>query len=316
MLRQQADHADSRPNRSLADFVAPVETGLHDHVGAFAVAIHGARRWPTGSRRSSTTTARSWSARSPTVWRRPSPSAARGRAASVVRAIRGAHAGDRIGERFRGIRPAYGYPACPDHSEKGRLLELLGAEQAGIGLTESYATTPAASVSGLYFGTRRRGTSRSDGSGSTRSPTTPTQGHRGRGGRALATSEPRVRAAVIRTLRDMRALLLCVVVGLAAAGCCGRPSRSAAADPCGGSEARRVHHAAQGRPPEWLRPSVRRISSRISRAARSTSPISRSAGRRSRRTGPGTTRSSDRPPRSTSRLPTRVVGDAVRARPV
>ena len=59
---------------------------------------------------------------------------------------------ERIGERFRGIRPAYGYPACPDHSEKGRLLELLGAERAGIGFTESYATTPAASVSGLYFG--------------------------------------------------------------------------------------------------------------------------------------------------------------------
>jgi 5-methyltetrahydrofolate--homocysteine methyltransferase len=59
---------------------------------------------------------------------------------------------DRIGERFRGIRPAFGYPACPDHSEKGTLLELLAADQAGIGLTESYATTPGASVSGLYFG--------------------------------------------------------------------------------------------------------------------------------------------------------------------
>jgi 5-methyltetrahydrofolate--homocysteine methyltransferase len=59
---------------------------------------------------------------------------------------------DRIGERFRGIRPAFGYPACPDHSEKERLLALLGAERAGIGLTESFATTPGASVSGLYFG--------------------------------------------------------------------------------------------------------------------------------------------------------------------
>ena len=59
---------------------------------------------------------------------------------------------DRIGERFRGIRPAYGYPACPDHSEKGRLLELLDAPRAGIELTDSFATMPAASVSGLYFG--------------------------------------------------------------------------------------------------------------------------------------------------------------------
>jgi len=57
-----------------------------------------------------------------------------------------------IGEHFRGIRPAYGYPACPDHSEKRTLLTLLDAERAGIGATESFATTPAASVSGLYFG--------------------------------------------------------------------------------------------------------------------------------------------------------------------
>jgi 5-methyltetrahydrofolate--homocysteine methyltransferase len=57
-----------------------------------------------------------------------------------------------IAERYRGIRPAFGYPACPDHSEKRTLLGLLEAERAGIGLTESCATTPAPSVSGLYFG--------------------------------------------------------------------------------------------------------------------------------------------------------------------
>ena len=56
-----------------------------------------------------------------------------------------------IAERYRGIRPAFGYPACPDHSEKRKLFELLGAEQAGLGLTEGCAMTPAASVSGLYF---------------------------------------------------------------------------------------------------------------------------------------------------------------------
>jgi 5-methyltetrahydrofolate--homocysteine methyltransferase len=57
-----------------------------------------------------------------------------------------------IGERFRGIRPAYGYPACPDHSEKETLVSLLDAGRAGVGLTESYAMTPPPSVSGLYFG--------------------------------------------------------------------------------------------------------------------------------------------------------------------
>ena len=59
---------------------------------------------------------------------------------------------DLIEEKYRGIRPAFGYPACPDHSEKGRLFELLGARSQGLDLTESYAMTPAASVSGLYFG--------------------------------------------------------------------------------------------------------------------------------------------------------------------
>jgi len=56
-----------------------------------------------------------------------------------------------IQERYRGIRPAFGYPACPDHSEKRKLFDLLGAEGAGIALTESYAMLPAASVSGVYF---------------------------------------------------------------------------------------------------------------------------------------------------------------------
>jgi 5-methyltetrahydrofolate--homocysteine methyltransferase len=56
-----------------------------------------------------------------------------------------------IDEKYRGIRPAFGYPACPDHSEKHRLFALLGAERIGMALTESCAMTPAASVSGLYF---------------------------------------------------------------------------------------------------------------------------------------------------------------------
>ena len=56
-----------------------------------------------------------------------------------------------VSERYRGIRPAPGYPACPDHTEKGTLFELLHAAEIGIELTESFAMLPAASVSGLYF---------------------------------------------------------------------------------------------------------------------------------------------------------------------
>jgi 5-methyltetrahydrofolate--homocysteine methyltransferase len=56
-----------------------------------------------------------------------------------------------IAEKYRGIRPAPGYPACPDHAEKGALFDLLDAGRAGIELTESYAMHPASSVSGFYF---------------------------------------------------------------------------------------------------------------------------------------------------------------------
>jgi 5-methyltetrahydrofolate--homocysteine methyltransferase len=58
---------------------------------------------------------------------------------------------DLIAERYRGIRPAFGYPACPDHSEKFRLFDLLEAPRIGLQLTESATMVPAASVSGLYF---------------------------------------------------------------------------------------------------------------------------------------------------------------------
>jgi 5-methyltetrahydrofolate--homocysteine methyltransferase len=58
---------------------------------------------------------------------------------------------DLLRERYRGIRPAFGYPACPDHSEKPKLFDLLGAREIGMELTESFAMTPAASVSGIYL---------------------------------------------------------------------------------------------------------------------------------------------------------------------
>src|SRR5256886_13231053 len=56
-----------------------------------------------------------------------------------------------LAERFLGIRPAFGYPACPDHTEKRKLFDLLRADSAGLALTESFAMTPAAAVSGIYL---------------------------------------------------------------------------------------------------------------------------------------------------------------------
>ena len=153
MLRQQGAHDDSRPNRSLADFVAPRETGLQDHIGGFAVGIHGADELASTFERDGDDynaimvkaladrlaeafaewlherTRRSWYAPD----ERLDP-------------------GELVSERFRGIRPAFGYPACPDHSLKGALFALLGAEDAGLDLTESYAATPGSAVNGIYLG--------------------------------------------------------------------------------------------------------------------------------------------------------------------
>jgi 5-methyltetrahydrofolate--homocysteine methyltransferase len=153
MLRQQADHGDSRPNRSLADFVAPSGTGLGDHVGAFAVAIHGAEALADGF-------AAEHDDYRAIMVRALADRLAEAFAEWLHRQARREWyapeerlAGDElIAERFRGIRPAYGYPACPDHSEKETLFGLLDAARAGMELTESFAMLPAASVSGLYFG--------------------------------------------------------------------------------------------------------------------------------------------------------------------
>ncbi|HXQ86751.1 MAG TPA: vitamin B12 dependent-methionine synthase activation domain-containing protein, partial [Gaiella sp.] len=153
MLRQQAAHDDTRPNRSLADFVAPAETGLPDHVGGFAVGIHGADELASSfeadgddynaimvkalADRLAEAFAEWLHAQSRRAWYAPEE-----------------HLGndELVAERYRGIRPAFGYPACPDHSEKPTLFSLLAAEDAGLSLTESYASLPGSSVSGLYFG--------------------------------------------------------------------------------------------------------------------------------------------------------------------
>jgi 5-methyltetrahydrofolate--homocysteine methyltransferase len=152
MLRQQADHADSRPNRSLADYVAPAETGLADHVGAFAVAIHGAEeladRFAAELDDYRAIMVRALADRFAEAFAERLHETVRRAWYAPEESLTNA---ERIAERFRGIRPAYGYPACPDHSEKRTLLALLDAERAGIGITESFATTPAASVSGIYL---------------------------------------------------------------------------------------------------------------------------------------------------------------------
>ena len=148
MLRQQTAHADSRPNRSLSDYVSPAG----DHVGAFAVAIHGADELAARFQaehddyraimvkaladRLAEAFAEYLHERARREWYEPDE-----RLSSE----------DLAAERFRGIRPAFGYPACPDHSEKRALFDLLGAERVGLALTESFAMTPAAAVSGIYL---------------------------------------------------------------------------------------------------------------------------------------------------------------------
>jgi 5-methyltetrahydrofolate--homocysteine methyltransferase len=153
MLRQQSDHGDSRPNRSLADFVAPAESGLADHVGAFAVSIHGsedlADRFAAEGDDYRAIMVRALADRLAEAFAERLHEVARHEWYAPGEHLSG---DDLIEERFRGIRPAYGYPACPDHTEKGTLFALLDAGRAGVSLTESFAMLPGASVSGLYLG--------------------------------------------------------------------------------------------------------------------------------------------------------------------
>jgi len=149
MLRQQQAYGDSRPNRSLADFVAPAG----DHVGAFAVTAGIGAEDVVARYKAELDDYRSIMVQ-----------ALADRLAEAFAEYLHAEARrewgyeaelppreDVLAERFRGIRPAFGYPACPDHTEKGKLFDLLGARELGIELTESYAMTPAASVSGIYL---------------------------------------------------------------------------------------------------------------------------------------------------------------------
>jgi 5-methyltetrahydrofolate--homocysteine methyltransferase len=154
MLRQQEVIADDKPNRSLADFVAPIESGRADYVGGFAVTAG------LGIEELVAAFERDHDDYQAIIVKALADRLAEAFAEYLhVQARRdwGYGAGeqfsndDLIAEKYRGIRPAFGYPACPDHTSKATLFRVLEPERVGIGLTESFAMTPAASVSGLYL---------------------------------------------------------------------------------------------------------------------------------------------------------------------
>ncbi len=154
MLRQQEVIADDKPNRSLADFVAPIESGITDYIGAFAVTAgvgidELVLRFEREHDDYSAIIAKALADRLAEAFAEYLHAQARRDWGFGVREQLSPE--ELIGEKFQGIRPAFGYPACPDHSEKARLFDLLQAPRIGMNLTESFAMTPAASVSGLYF---------------------------------------------------------------------------------------------------------------------------------------------------------------------
>jgi 5-methyltetrahydrofolate--homocysteine methyltransferase len=153
--RQQNERPPGKPNYCLADFVAPKHSGVRDYVGAFAVTAG------LGIERKLAQFAASHDDYSAIMLKALADRLAEAFAewlhAKVRRELWG-YAKDEaldvnglIREEYRGIRPAPGYPACPDHEVKAPLLELLGAEAIGMSVTESYAMLPAASVSGFYL---------------------------------------------------------------------------------------------------------------------------------------------------------------------
>jgi 5-methyltetrahydrofolate--homocysteine methyltransferase len=154
-LRQQTSREDTTPSLSLSDFIAPQETGLPDHIGAFAVTSGIGLKALCDSFRAAhddynAIMAEALADRLAEAFAECLHKRVRdewgygcGEALSVD---------DLIHEKYRGIRPAPGYPACPDHTEKGALWRLLNVEAStGMLITESYAMWPGSSVSGLYF---------------------------------------------------------------------------------------------------------------------------------------------------------------------
>jgi len=157
-LRQQKENQAARPQLALADFVAPRESGLTDYVGAFAVTTgHGvqelAERFekehdPYNSIMVKALADRLAEAFAEYLHKRARADWGYGKSENLSYE-------DLIAEKYQGIRPAPGYPACPDHTEKRTLFDLLGVEKTtGITLTENFAMLPAAAVNGLYFAHR------------------------------------------------------------------------------------------------------------------------------------------------------------------
>ncbi len=154
-LRQQSNKEGNEPCRSLADFIAPKETGLPDHIGAFAVTSGiGLKELCDGFRAkhddynaimAEAIADRLAEAFAECLHKRVREQWGYGCKEDLTNA-------DLIQEKYRGIRPAAGYPACPDHTEKGTLWRLLDVEaNTGMLITESFAMWPGSSVSGLYF---------------------------------------------------------------------------------------------------------------------------------------------------------------------
>jgi 5-methyltetrahydrofolate--homocysteine methyltransferase len=152
-LRQQMDK-QSTPNRALADFVLPRESGEIDYIGAFAVSVHGAKAMSDAYKAAGddynailveALADRLAEALAEYTHKQARDEMGYGRSESLSNT-------DLIAEKYRGIRPAPGYPACPDHSGKRTIWRLLDVElTTGGTLTESCAMSPASSVSGWYF---------------------------------------------------------------------------------------------------------------------------------------------------------------------
>ena len=154
-LRQQAARSAGEPQRCLADFIAPQSSGETDYLGGFAVAVHGAEALACHFEAEGNDYQ---AIMGKAIADRLAEAFAERLHERVRREFWGYAPQENLGrdelirEQYRGIRPAPGYPACPDHSEKTTLLRLLEAEsRIGMKLTESYATLPAASITGWYF---------------------------------------------------------------------------------------------------------------------------------------------------------------------
>jgi 5-methyltetrahydrofolate--homocysteine methyltransferase len=154
-LRQQQEKSDGKPYLALADFLAPKDSGIGDYLGAFAVtAGHGldeiVERFEKDHDDYQAIMAKALADRlaealAEMLHERARQDCGFGRGEQLSKE-------DLIRERYRGIRPAPGYPSCPDHSEKATLFKLLRVEEeTGIHLTENFAMVPPAAVSGLYL---------------------------------------------------------------------------------------------------------------------------------------------------------------------